>query len=134
MKYVMPVGIVVVLLALVFVFGQGYLIGSITDPLRALANEAQQFDFITRMIVFLFAIAVAIVAAAAWSRTRNEKIGLVAWAFGLLAFKWLLKVMDLFVSSGQFFPDHAENVIELVSLALLAYALFGMRSPPQAGK
>ncbi len=134
MKYVMPVGIVIVLLALVFVFGQGYLIGSITDPLRALANEAQQFDFITRMVVFLFAVAVAIVAVAAWNRTRNEKIGLVAWAFGLLAFKWLLKVMDLFVSSGQFFPDHAENVIELVSLALLAYTLFGMRSPPQAGK
>jgi hypothetical protein len=33
----------------------------------------------------------------------------------------------LFVSTGQFFPDHAENVIELISLALIAYAIFAPR-------
>ncbi|QQR92467.1 MAG: hypothetical protein IPJ89_04940 [Candidatus Iainarchaeum archaeon] len=126
MRFMHILGIAVVLV-LVVIVGQGSLIGSITDPLRVLANSAQQFDFITRIIVFIFALAVAIVAGMAWDRTHNQKIAFVALAFGLMAFKWLLKVMDLFVSSGQFFPDHAENVIELVSLALIAYALFGMR-------
>lgn len=127
MRFMHFLGIAVVLV-LVVVLGQGHLIGSITDPLRVLANSAQQFDFITRIIVFVFALAVAIVAGTAWDRTQNKKIAFVALAFGLMAFKWLLKVMDLFVSTGQFFPDHAENVIELISLALIAYALFGMRS------
>lgn len=132
MRFMHILGIAVVLVV-VFVLGQGHLIGSITDPLRALANSAQQFDFITRMIVFIFALAVAIVAGMAWDRTQNKKIAFVALAFGLMAFKWLLKVMDLFVSTGQFFPDHAENVIELISLALIAYALFGMRTNGKNG-
>ncbi|MEK6970319.1 MAG: hypothetical protein AABW68_01335 [archaeon] len=100
---------------------------SITNPLRALTEEAQQFDFITRIIVLFFSAAVAIIGAVAWQRNRNPKIKYIALAFGLLAFKWVLKVMDLFVSTGQFFPDHAENVIELVSLALIAYAIFSPR-------
>ncbi len=132
MRFMHILGIAVVLVVL-FVLGQGHLIGSITDPLRALANSAQQFDFLTRIIVFIFALAVAIVAGMAWDRTQNKKIAFVALAFGLMAFKWVLKVMDLFVSTGQFFPDHAENVIELISLALIAYALFGMRTNGKNG-
>ena len=99
-------------------------IGMFTEPLRILTNEAQQFDFITRIIVFIFSAAVAVIGAMAWARSRVKRVGVIALAFGLLAFKWLLKVMDLFVSGGQFFPDHAENVIELLSLALIAYAIF----------
>ncbi len=102
----------------------GWEVGAITNPLRVLANEAAQFDFITRIIVFLFSLAVGVVGIIAWKRNPNLRVKLVALAFGLLAFKWLLKVMDLYVSSGQFFPDHAENVIELISLALIAYAIF----------
>ena len=133
MRFVHILGIAVVLVVL-FMVGQGYFIGSLTDPLRVLANSAQQFDFLTRIVVFIFALAVAVVAGMAWDRTQNKKIAFVALAFGLMAFKWLLKVMDLFVSSGQFFPDHAENVIELISLALIAYALFGMRANGTNGK
>ena len=128
MKYIWPIGILIIVAAVVFVFGQGHFVGSITDPLRILANEAAQVDFVIRIAVFIFSVAVAIIAGVAWTRTQNKKVGLIAWAFGLLAFKWFLKVMDLFVSTGQFFPDHAENVIELVSLVLIAYALFGGRS------
>ncbi len=102
-------------------------IGWFTEPLRLLANEAAQFDFITRIIVFLFSLAVFIIGFVAWQRTHNSRVKWVALAFGLMAFKWLLKVMDLFVSTGQFFPDHAENVIELISLVLIAYAIFTPR-------
>jgi hypothetical protein len=99
-------------------------VGFFTNPLRILTNEVLQFDFITRIIVFIFSSAVAVIGAIAWARSKVKRVGFVALAFGLLAFKWLLKVMDLFVSGGQFFPDHAENVIELISLALIAYAIF----------
>jgi hypothetical protein len=99
----------------------------VTNPLRVLTNEAAQFDFLTRGIVLVFSLAVALIGIVAWRRNPNPKIKWIALAFGLLAFKWLLKVMDLFVSTGQFFPDHAENVIELISLALIAYAIFAPR-------
>lgn len=100
------------------------IIGFFTDPLREITNEALQFDFITRIIVFVFSAAVAVIGIMAWIRSKNKRVAFVALAFGLLAFKWALKVMDLFVSTGQFFPDHAENVIELISLALIAYTIF----------
>lgn len=111
------------LLALPLVYA-GEEVSWITDPLRTLTNEALQFDFFTRVIVFVFSAAVAVVGFLAWQRNPSARVKWIALAFGLLAFKWLLKVMDLFVSTGQFFPDHAENVMELVSLALIAYAIF----------
>ncbi len=122
-----PIVFLILLMALIpSVHAMGW-VEVITNPLRVLTNEAAQFDFITRVIVFLFSLAVALIGIVAWRRNPNPKIKWIALAFGLLAFKWLLKVMDLFVSSGQFFPDHAENVIELASLALIAYAIFAPR-------
>ena len=99
-------------------------VSAITEPLRILTNEALQFDFITRFIVLLFSLGVAVIAFSAWKRKPQFRLKWIALGFGLIALKWLLKVMDLFVSSGQFFPDHAENVIELLSLASIAYAIF----------
>ncbi|MBM3282604.1 MAG: hypothetical protein FJY86_04700 [Candidatus Diapherotrites archaeon] len=60
----------------------------------------------------------------AWQKNNQTRVKWIALAFVLFAFKWLLKVMDMFVSTGAFFPDHAENVMELISLALIAYAIF----------
>ncbi len=102
-------------------------IGWFTEPLRLITNEALQFDIITRIIVLLFSVVVAFIGFLAWRKNSSSRVMIVALAFGIIAFKWLLKVMDLFVSSGQFFPDHAENVMELISLALIAYAIFSPR-------
>lgn len=102
-------------------------VGIITNPLRWLTEEAGQFDYAIRFIVLLFSAAIAGIGFMAWRRNPTPRVKWIAIAFGLFAFKWLLKVMDLFVSSGAFFPDHAENVIELISLALIAYAIFAPR-------
>ena len=110
--------------ALLMPFVHAFGVDTITEPLRQLTDEAAQFDYITRITVFVFSAAVALVGFVAWRRNPSPRVKWIAIAFGLFAFKWLLKVLDLFVSSGDFFPDHAENVIELVSLALIAYAIF----------
>ena len=115
------------LVVLLSTYHSGIIVGWFTEPLRLLTNSAESFDYITRIIVFIFALAVSVVGTLAYQRNPQPRIGFIALAFGLLAFKWVLKVMDLFVSTGQFFPDHAENVIELVSLALIAYAIFSPR-------
>ena len=117
------------LIGLPFVFA-GPEVGAITDPLRQIANEAMQFDYITRIVVFVFSLAVAVVGILAWKRNPSPRVKYIALAFILFSFKWALKVMDLFVSTGSFFPDHAENVLELISLALIAYAIF----MPRKGK
>ncbi len=96
----------------------------ITNPLRWLAEEAGQFDYAIRTIVFLFSAAIAGIGIMAWKKSPNTRVKWIALAFGLFAFKWVLKVMDMFVSTGAFFPDHAENVMELASLALIAYTIF----------
>jgi hypothetical protein len=100
----------------------------ITNPLRWLTEEAGQFDYAIRVIVLLFSAAIAVIGFKAWQRTPHTRVKWIALAFGLIAFKWVLKVMDMFVSTGSFFPDHAENVIELVSLALIAFAIFAPRN------
>ena len=102
-------------------------IGFFTNPLRILTNEAQQFDYATRIIVFVFSVAIFVIGFLAWKRNPSSRVKWIAIAFGFIAFKWLLKVMDLFVSTGQFFPDHAENVLELASLAMIAFAIFSPR-------
>lgn len=96
----------------------------ITNPLRWLTEEAGELDYAIRIIVFMFSAAIAAIGIMAWQKNNQTRVKWIALAFVLFAFKWLLKVMDMFVSTGAFFPDHAENVMELISLALIAYAIF----------
>lgn len=96
----------------------------ITNPLRWLAEEAGELDYAIRVIVLLFSTAIAVIGFKAWQKSPQTRVKWIALAFGIFAFKWVLKVMDMFVSTGAFFPDHAENVMELISLALIAFAIF----------
>lgn len=118
--------ILMILLSLPLVHA-GEEVSIITNPLRWLAEEAGELDYAIRIIVFLFSAAIAGIGFMAWKKSPQTRVKWIAIAFGLFAFKWLLKVMDMFVSSGSFFPDHAENVIELISLALIAFAIFAPR-------
>ena len=99
-------------------------ISAITDPLRTLTNDVAQFDFITRLVVLLVSLALAFVAVRAWKRGSNETLQWIALAFLLFSLKYLLKMLDLFVSPGYFFTDAAENVIELLALGVFAYVIF----------
>jgi len=95
------------------------------EPLRTATNIAQQFDFYTKFVVLFIAIILSIIAFLAWRKKKESKrFLLLAIAFGLFAGKWLLKVLDLFFSPGQFFADAASNVFELLILGSLFGALF----------
>lgn len=94
------------------------------DFLRPVTEMAYTFDSITRFLVFLFALVLCFISVKAYFKNKSRRLLLISAAFFLFGVKWLLKILDLFVSPGWFLPDASENVFELLILALLFVALF----------
>ena len=94
------------------------------EPLRVVSELAANMDIITRFIVLVFSLAILVIAGLAYKKTESRRLLFVAVAFLLFAVKWLLKVVDLYLSPGTFFPDTSENVFELFILLSLFLALF----------
>lgn len=94
------------------------------EPLRAISALAANLDFVTRFVVFIIALALMIIALLAYKKKKSQRLMFIALAFLLFAVKWLLKVLDLYLSPGTFFTDPAENVFELLILTSLFIALF----------
>lgn len=94
------------------------------DLLRPIIDQAIIIDFGTRIIVFLLSMALFAISVLAFQRSRSNKFLFVTIAFLLFAAKWALKVVDMFISPGEFFHRAAENVFELAILASLFMAIF----------
>jgi hypothetical protein len=94
------------------------------EPLRVISALAANLDFITRFIVLIIALALMGIAFLAYRKKKSQRLLFVALAFLLFAVKWVLKVLDLYLSPGTFFTDPSENVFELLILASLFAALF----------
>ncbi len=112
------------LISLVFFIPSVFAEGHLWDFLRPAAEMAGSYDFFTRVIVLVLTLGLAGVSFLAYNKAKSQKLLFVLIAFGLFALKWLLKVLDLFISTGAFFSDASENVFELLILASLFYALF----------
>ncbi len=94
------------------------------DLLRPVVSMAYSFDNITKFLVFIFSLVLFFIAVKAYFKTKSRRFLLIGGAFSLFAFKWLLKILDLFLSPGTFLPDASENVFELFILVFLFVALF----------
>ena len=94
------------------------------DALREVSDVAAQNDAFTRFLVLLLSAAILFIAVKAYQKNKSERLKFVTLAFALFAVKWGLKVLDLFVSPGNFFNDASENVFELLILGSLFTALF----------
>ena len=94
------------------------------DPLRQISDTAAHNDFITRFLVLILSLAILFIAFKAYQKNKTERLKYVLIAFALFAVKWALKVLDIFVSPGNFFGDASENVFELLLLGSLFLALF----------
>jgi len=94
------------------------------DFLRPLVDQAANIDFATRIVVFLLSAAILGIALMAFRRSKTNKMLFVSLAFLFFAAKWAFKVLDLFISPGEFFNRVAENIFELLILASLFLALF----------
>ncbi|MCX6799210.1 MAG: hypothetical protein NTW59_03900 [Candidatus Diapherotrites archaeon] len=94
------------------------------DFLRPISDQAVAIDLVTRAIVLLLSLAMLAIALLAYRKSKSGKALFVSIAFALFAIKWVLKVVDLFVSPGEFFSRPAENAMELLILGSLFVAIF----------
>jgi len=97
---------------------------AIWDFLRPITDQAIAIDFGTRILVFLLSMALLAISIMAFQRSKSNKFMFVTIAFLLFAAKWALKVVDMFISPGEFFHRAAENMFELGILASLFLAIF----------
>jgi len=94
------------------------------DFLRPLTEFAASIDLYVKFFVFFIALILAVIAFFAFKRKPETKRFLfLALAFLFFAFKWFLKILDIFFSPGMFLSDPSENVIELIILFLLFLAV-----------
>jgi hypothetical protein len=94
------------------------------DFLRPLSDLALELNFFTSFLVMFFSIAMFSIAFLAFYKKKSKRLLLVLTAFFFFAVKWVLKVLDFYVSPGHFLSDASENVFELIILALLFVAIF----------
>jgi len=109
---------------LILLFGIVFAQGNPWDPLKDIAGMATALQALTKYIVFLLSAAMFVIAFKAYTKTKTNKMLFVALAFLFFALKWLLKVVDLYLSPGNFLSDPSENVMELIILAMLFLAIF----------
>jgi len=95
----------------------------IWDILRPLAGLAATYDAFLRPIVLLFSLFILVLALLAYRKKRTKRFAFKTLAFLFFSIKWMLKVLDLFVSPGYFFSDASENVFELIIFVFLLMAL-----------
>jgi hypothetical protein len=72
----------------------------------------------------VLSLALLALAMLAYKRSKSGKFLFVSLAFFFFALNWALKVIDLFVSPGEFFNRAAENVFNLIILVCLFIAIF----------
>ena len=102
----------------------GFLMEYFWDFLRPLTITAAQLDPYVKILVFLLALGLFIIAYLAYAKNKSKRLLFVSVAFAFFAIKWLIKLVDIFVSPGLFLADSSENVFELLILASLFIALF----------
>jgi len=94
------------------------------DALRPFNSLAETLSDGTIWVVFLLSAALMVIAVLAYKRKQSSRHGFIALAFVFFFVKWLLKVIDIYLSPGHFFNWAGESLVELVIFTCLFIALF----------
>ncbi|MEW6295851.1 MAG: hypothetical protein AB1467_06205 [Candidatus Diapherotrites archaeon] len=94
------------------------------DMLRPVTEHAEALDIYTRYLVLIFSFIIFVIALKAYLKKKNQKLLLVLTAFTLFFVRGLLRVLDLYLSPGDFFSKASQNVFELLILLALVMAIF----------
>ena len=98
------------------------------DSLRPISDFASGIDLPVKVIVFLLTAGIFAISLLAYFKSKSKRILLVSIAFLFFALKWLVKIIDLFYSPGNFLSDSSESVFELGIIAFLFVAIFYRKS------
>ncbi|MFH1545185.1 MAG: hypothetical protein ABIE23_03815 [archaeon] len=86
--------------------------------------DIMNINFFTRIVDFVLALALVVIAFLAYRRMQTKRMLLVFTAFAFFALKWYVKLLDVFLAKKSFFTDTIGNAFEFVILLLLFAALF----------
>lgn len=98
------------------------------DALRPASDFAKSVDVPVKLLVFLLSAAILAVSLMAYRKSKSKRILLVSVAFLFFALKWLVKIIDIFYSPGNFLSDSSDSIFEFGILAALFLALFYRKS------
>jgi len=101
---------------------------NVWDALRPMTGFASEIDLPVKIVVFLLSLSIFIISLLAYNKSKSKRILLVSLAFALFALKWLVKILDIVYSPGEFLSDSSENIFELGILLSLLVALFYKKS------
>jgi hypothetical protein len=93
------------------------------DFLRPLTGIAEALSLPVVLLVFIISIIIFAIALAAYMRKKSARLLFVAAAFFIFMAKWLLQLIDQFISPGLFFSIPAQGIVELIIMVLLLLAI-----------
>jgi len=94
------------------------------DPLRAPANAIGFAEPVVVWVVLLVSLGIFAISVLAWKKKHSSKLAWVSAAFALFFIKSVLVVLDLYVSSGNFFNYSIQSFFDLLIIAGLFVAIF----------
>ncbi len=94
------------------------------DSLRGPAAAIGIAEPVIVWVVLLVALGIFAISFLGWRKKKSKRLALVSAAFALFFIKSLLVVLDLYVSSGNFFNYSIQSFFDLLIIAGLFVAIF----------
>ncbi len=114
----------IVAVSLFFLFLASVVFAAPWDPLRAPAAAIGIIEPVIVWVLLLVSLGIFAISALAWKKKKSSKLAWVSAAFALFFIKSLLVVLDLYVSSGNFFNYSIQSFFDLLIIAGLFVAIF----------
>jgi hypothetical protein len=106
------------------VFAEGYF----WDVLRPATELAKQFEVPITYLLFLVSLVVFIISFLGWRKSKSTRILLISLAFFLFVLKWLIEIVDIYFSPGNFLGDASAKVFDFGIMFLIFVAIFYRKS------
>ncbi|VVC00074.1 Uncharacterised protein [uncultured archaeon] len=98
------------------------------DVLRPVSELAKQFDPVVQWFLLTLSVAILAISVLAYRKSKSRRIALISFAFFIFSLKAVLKVLDLYVSTGNFFSASANDVADFLIMLSLFVAVFYRKS------
>ncbi len=106
------------------VFAEGYF----WDSLRPVTELAKQFEIPITYLLFLVSLVVFVISFFGWRKSKSTRILLISFAFFLFVLKWLIEIIDIYFSPGNFLGYASAKVFDFAIMFLIFIAIFYRKS------
>jgi hypothetical protein len=94
------------------------------DALRPVSQTADNFSLPIELLALAFSVGLTLVAFLAYQRKSTTRFLMLFSAFALFSLKWVIMIVDEFISPGHFISRASVAVLDIASLLLLFWAIY----------